>query len=103
VADYSFKLYVTGGTRLSQEAETNLRSLCKNRLLSHYDIEVVDVLERPELAEEEQILATPTVVKIAPPPPLRVIGDLSDQEQAADAFGLPRPDDARQGETLGER
>jgi circadian clock protein KaiB len=103
VADYSFRLYVTGGTTLSQEAETNLRSLCNGRLVGHYEIEIVDILQRPDLADEEHILATPTVVKLAPPPLVRVIGDLSDQEQAAEAFGLPRPEDSRQGEALGEK
>ena len=103
VADYSFKLYVTGDTTLSQEAETNLRALCNDRLDGRYEIEIVDVLERPDVAEEELIIATPTVVRLAPPPRLRVIGDLSDREQAADAFGLPDVHDSREGETLGER
>jgi circadian clock protein KaiB len=103
VADYSFRLYVTGDTTLSQEAETNLRALCKDRLDGRHEIEIVDVLERPDVAEEELVIATPTVVRLAPPPRLRVIGDLSDRELAADAFGLPRPDDSRQGEALGER
>jgi circadian clock protein KaiB len=103
VADYSFRLYVTGDTTLSQEAETNLRALCKNRLDGRCEIEIVDVLERPDVAEEELIIATPTVVRLAPPPRLRVIGDLSDRERAADAFGLPDAHDSREGETLGER
>ena len=100
---YSFRLYVTGETTLSREAEANLRALCKNRLVSNYEIEVVDVVERPDVAEEDQIIATPTVVRLAPPPSLRVIGDLSDQERAALAFGLADPDESRQERLLGER
>jgi circadian clock protein KaiB len=103
VADYSFRLYVTGDTTLSREAETNLRALCKGRLDGRYEIEIVDVLERPDVAEEEQIIATPTVVRLAPPPRLRVIGDLSDRERATDAFGLPDAHDSREGDTLSGR
>jgi circadian clock protein KaiB len=99
VADYSFKLYVTGETTLSREAVENLRALCEARLDGHYEIEVVDVLKRPDLAEEEQIIATPTVVRLAPSPRRRVIGDLSDQQQAAEAFGFPHSDRSRPGES----
>jgi circadian clock protein KaiB len=100
VVSYSFRLYVTGRTLLSQEAETNLRALCRRRLAGHFEIEIVDVLERPDVAEEEQIMATPTIVRLAPSPRVRVIGDLSDQERAAHAFGLPDLSDSQQGETL---
>ena len=86
---YSFRLYVTGETTLSREAEANLRALCKNRLVDDYEIEIVDILESPALAEEEHIIATPTIMRLAPSPRLRVIGNLSDEEQAARAFGLP--------------
>ena len=113
MTSYSFRLYVTGETTLSREAEANLRALCKSRLASHYEIEVVDILERPDVAEDEYIIATPTIVRLAPPPRLRVIGDLSDPERAAHAFGLPdaddsrlddsRQDDSRQGEARGGR
>ena len=90
MSSYSFRLYVTGETTLSREAESNLRALCKNRL-DDYEIEIVDILERPDVAEKEHIIATPTVMRLAPTPRLRVIGDLSDQERAALAFGLPEP------------
>jgi circadian clock protein KaiB len=99
VTSYSFRLYVTGDTMLSQEAEANLRALCKKLLASNYEIDVVDILESPDAAEDEYIIATPTVLRLAPPPRLRVIGDLSDQERAAHAFGLPDADGSRQGET----
>ncbi len=99
---YSFRLYVTGETTLSREAEANLRALCENRLEDHYEIEIIDILENPDVADEEHIIATPTVMRIAPPPFLRVIGDLSDQERAAYVLGLPRAaDDSRQLEHPG--
>jgi circadian clock protein KaiB len=103
VTSYSFRLYVTGETPLSLDAESNLRALCKNRLLNGFEIEIVDILQRPDVAEEEQIIATPTVVRLAPKPRLRVIGDLSDQEKAARVFGLPSAGAPRQGEGLDDK
>ena len=86
---YSFRLYVTGQTERSLAAEANLRALCDSRLPGSYELEVVNTIERPGLAEEQRILATPTVVRLAPLPQRRVIGDLSDHHRAAYALGLP--------------
>ncbi|GAA4488457.1 circadian clock KaiB family protein [Actinoallomurus oryzae] len=88
--DYSFRLYVAGRTARSQAAESNLRLLCEARLACHV-IEIIDVTERPDQAEEARILATPTVIRLTPPPQLRVVGDLSDHERAAAVLGLPGP------------
>lgn len=75
------RLYVTGQTPRSEKAMTNLRRIMEAEgLADGYDLEVVDVLERPELAEQERIMATPTLVRRVPPPIRRVIGDLSDWE-----------------------
>jgi circadian clock protein KaiB len=87
--NYLFRLYVAGRTGRSHEAESNLRVLCESHLHGHYEFEVIDAVERPDLAEEERILATPTVVRLSPPPELRVIGDLSDQDRAALCLGIP--------------
>ncbi|WP_326643840.1 circadian clock KaiB family protein [Streptosporangium sp. NBC_01755] len=89
VTIYSFRLYVAGNTERSKAAEVNLRFLCDARLSGTYEVEVVDAAERPDLAEEGRILATPTVIRLAPSPQLRVIGDLSDHNRAAVALGLP--------------
>src|SRR5437763_1662384 len=78
---YLLKLYVTGQTSRSQRAIANLRRLCEEELQGAYEMVVIDVLERPQLAEDEKILATPTVVKELPTPMRRIIGDLSDSEQ----------------------
>ncbi len=78
---YVIKLYVTGETPRSQQAIANLRRICEEELAGQYDLAVVDVLERPQLAEDEKILATPTVVKELPHPIRRIIGDLSDSER----------------------
>ncbi len=79
--NYVIKLYITGQTPRSQRAIENLRRICEEELRGQYDLVVIDVLERPQLAEDERILATPTVVKELPPPIRRIIGDLSDAER----------------------
>ena len=86
---YSFRIYVTGETARSSQAVANLHRLFEAELSGRYELEVVDVVERPELAEEERIIATPTVVRRAPPPRRRVIGDLSDLRLTARSLGLP--------------
>ena len=80
------RLYVTGRTVHSQTAIKNLKALCEQELKGQYDIEVIDVLEHPELAEDEKILATPTLIKELPVPIRKIIGDLSDREKVL--FGL---------------
>jgi circadian clock protein KaiB len=77
----------------------NLRRICEQELAGQYELQIIDVLENPQLAEDEKILATPTLIKQLPPPLRRVIGDLSDTEKvllglevrtrAADASSSP--------------
>lgn len=78
---FILKLYITGMTPNSERAIANLKRICLEKLDSKYEIMVIDVLENPQLAEDERILATPTLVKTLPPPLRRVIGDLSDTEK----------------------
>ena len=75
------KLYITGHSNTSRHAIANLRRICKENLDDMYDILIIDVLERPQLAEDERILATPTLIKELPPPLRRIIGDLSNREK----------------------
>ena len=70
--EYILKLYVTGQTPRAERAIANLRRLCEHEFAGRYEIEVIDVLEHPELAEQERILATPTLVRFLPPPLRRV-------------------------------
>ncbi|MEU6847916.1 circadian clock KaiB family protein [Streptomyces sp. NPDC046716] len=86
---YVFTLFVAGASERSDAARSNLRRVCASRLVDGYELTVIDVVERPELAEEHRILATPTIIRIAPLPQRRVIGDLSDERRAALALGLP--------------
>lgn len=78
---YTLKLYVTGNTPRAERAIANLRRICEVELGGQYEMLVIDVLERPQLAEDEKILATPTLIKQLPPPLRRIIGDLSDTDK----------------------
>jgi circadian clock protein KaiB len=81
MSQYLLRLYVTGNTPRTMRAIANLQEICETELGGNYRMMVVDVLERPQLAEDEKILATPTLIKQLPPPLQRVIGDLSDKEK----------------------
>ena len=78
---YVLKLYVTGKTPRSERTLANLHKICEEELDCSYSIEVIDILENPQLAENERILATPMLIKELPPPIRRIIGDLSDREK----------------------
>lgn len=88
MTEYQFRLYVAGDTPRSHLAATNLRELLRATGAADHQLDIVDVLERPDLAEEERILATPYVIKLAPPPARRVVGDLNDLPRAARALDL---------------
>ena len=75
---FLLKLYVTGQTPKSERTIANLRRICEEELKGQYELRIIDVLERPQLAEDDKILATPTLTKELPPPLRRVIGDMSD-------------------------
>ena len=97
---YMLKLYVTGQTARSHQAIANLRRICEVELGGRYEMVVIDVLERPQLAEDEKILATPTVVKELPLPMRRIIGDLSDPERVLvglDLRSFPRAEPGLEG------
>ncbi len=81
-------LYVTGRTSRSERAIYNLQQIAHESKIADRELSVVDVLEQPHRAEEERIIATPTLVKSSPPPVRRIIGDLSDIEEVALRLGL---------------
>ena len=78
---YLLRLYVAGQTRKSLAAFANLKKICEEHLHGRYKIEVIDLLEKPQLAKGDQILAIPTLVRQLPPPLKKIIGDLSDTER----------------------
>jgi circadian clock protein KaiB len=81
LANYVLRLYVTGTSPRAEAAVANLRRICEEELRGRYELQVIDVLEQPQLAEDEKVLATPTLIKQLPPPLRRVIGDLSDKDK----------------------
>ncbi|MCQ8782961.1 circadian clock protein KaiB [Mangrovibrevibacter kandeliae] len=78
---YRLRLFITGRTSHSLRALENLRQICESELKGRYEVEVIDVLENPDLADEEKILATPTLVRKLPEPVRKIVGDLSDREK----------------------
>ena len=78
---YRLRLYVAGQTPKSISAFTNLKRICDEHLEGRYELEIVDLLERPQLARGDQILAIPTLVRRLPAPVKKIIGDLSDTER----------------------
>lgn len=78
---YVLKLYVAGNTPNSIRALRTLKNILEQEFKGVYALRVIDVLKNPQLAEEDKILATPTLAKVLPLPVRRIIGDLSDRER----------------------
>ena len=78
---WNFTLYVAGDNLSARRAKKNLQGICDEYLEGRYAIEIVDLVEHPEIAEEDQILAAPTLVRKLPLPLRRIIGDLSSREK----------------------
>lgn len=75
------RLYITGRSAKSLNAIANLKKICDEYLPNRYEMEVIDLVAKPFLAEEAQIIAIPTLIRVLPEPIRRVIGDLSDREK----------------------
>ena len=90
---YTLRLYVTGATLLSTKAIHRIKSFCEEHLKGRYDLEVVDIYQRPQLAREDQILAIPTLIRYLPAPLRQFIGDLAHLDRmlvGADAASTKR-------------
>ena len=81
LSKYLLRLFVTSASSRTATAIANLKRICEQELEGRYELEIIDVLEYPEIAEHEKILATPTLIKSLPLPLRRVIGDLSNTEK----------------------
>ena len=96
---WRLRLYVAGETPRSTLAVSNLRAICEQHLSGRYEIEVIDLLVRPQLARGDEIFAIPTLVRRLPLPLRTIVGDLSDTERVLvglQIVPLP-PTDARAG------
>lgn len=85
---YVLKLYVAGQTPKSLAAFANLKKICEKHLQGRYIIEVIDLLEKPELAEVDQIITIPTLIRSFPGPVRKIIGDLSNTENVLISLDL---------------
>jgi circadian clock protein KaiB len=89
---YILRLFVTGTTTRSATAIANLRRICEERLHGEYDLEVIDLYQHPQAAQDNQIVAAPTLLKILPLPLRRIIGNLADEERVLAGLDLaPKP------------
>ncbi len=88
---YELRLYVAGQSAKSLAARANLLKLCEAYLAGRHRIEVIDLLEHPGRARDDQILAIPTLVRRSPEPMKKVIGDLSDTQRVLDGLNIVAP------------
>ena len=85
---YLLKLFVTGMTPRSTEAIARIKAICEESLAGRYELEVIDIYQHPHLAQADQIIATPTLLKKLPQPLRRLVGDLSNKERVLVGLGL---------------
>ena len=91
--EHLLKLHIAGQTPKSERAIANLRRICGKGLRGKYELTIIDVLERPDLARDDKILVTPTLTREQPSPVRRIIGDLSDTEKVMLALDLGSHED----------
>ncbi len=78
---YALRLYVTGTTPRSMRAIENLKQICEDNLKGHYALEVIDIYQQPRLAQSQDIVAAPTLIKSLPLPVRRLIGDMANKDR----------------------
>ena len=89
---YLLRLFVAGATPRSRETLERIKAVCEEHLAGRYELEVIDIRQQPELAREHQIVVTPTLVKVLPPPLRRLVGDLLETEQVLRGLNVVRRD-----------
>lgn len=88
---YLLRLYVAGTTSLSVRAAANVRKLCESYLSEAYDLQILDICQRPTLAAGMQLFVAPTLVKVLPLPERRFVGDMSRTDWILDGLGVRAP------------
>lgn len=86
--DYVLRLYITGATPQSARAIANIKKICEEYMPGYYTLDVIDLYQQPELAQAEQIIAAPTLIKLLPLPVRRILGDMSKTERVLIGLGL---------------
>ena len=90
---YSLRLYITGQTPCSTDSIRNLKEICDRYLQNRFELEVIDIYQQPERAQEAQIIAAPTLVKALPLPLRKLIGDLSNRRNVLTGLGITARDE----------
>jgi circadian clock protein KaiB len=85
---YRLRLFVTGASLNSTRAISNLKHICEEHLNKNYELEIIDVYQQPLIAQTEQIIALPLLIKKAPGVERRLIGDMSNKERVLRGLGL---------------
>ena len=86
--EYVLRLFITGATPNSVRAITNIKQICEDHLEGRYSLEIIDVYQQLAIAEKEQLIALPLLIKKSPSPERRMIGDMSDTEKVLKGLGL---------------
>ncbi|MCF2487821.1 circadian clock KaiB family protein [Dyadobacter sp. CY347] len=88
VIHYELRLFITGASFNSRRAVVNVKEICETYLKDRYSLEIIDVYQQKTLAEKEQIIALPLLIKSLPLPARRLIGDMSDTEKVLKGLGI---------------
>ena len=86
--DYYLVLYITGASPNSVRAINNIKAICETHLKGNYVLDIIDVYQNPEIAQKEQIIALPTLIKKKPATERRLVGDMSDTENVVRGLGI---------------
>ena len=86
--EYLLHLYITGATPNSTRAVRNIKSICEQYLHGRYELLIIDIYQQPELAQQEDLIGVPTLIKLRPGLVRRLVGDLSDQERVLKALSI---------------
>ena len=90
-SQFVLRLFVTGMTPRSTRAIRAVRALCQQQLEGRFALEIIDVYQQPERVHDEQVIATPTLIKYEPAPVRRIVGDMTDTHRLCFGLGLPVP------------
>jgi circadian clock protein KaiB len=88
---YELHLYLAGATPNSTRAVRNIKAICEQHLAGRYVLRIIDLYQQPELAQQEQIVAAPTLVRCQPLPRRQLVGDLSNRATVLAVLGLDHP------------
>jgi circadian clock protein KaiB len=86
--EFDLRLFITGATPNSVKAITNIRNICESYLKDRYSLQIIDVYQNASVAQQEQIIALPLLIKKSPLPERKLIGDLSETEKVLKALGV---------------